>query len=343
MYEPVSVLLTGGAGFIGSNVLKLFVTKYPHVKFVCLDKLDYCASLRNFDTFSTQSNFVFVKGDVTSSDLVNHIILSHQIDTILHFAAQTHVDNSFGNSVTFTNTNVIGTHVLLESAKLFQPQVRRFIHVSTDEVYGESTTAHDDVSFAEDTAMNPSNPYAATKAAAELLVKSYWQSFQLPVIITRANNVYGPHQYPEKLIPKLIELLNHDRPCTIHGDGSHLRSFLYVTDAAEAFDIVLHHAETGQVYNIGTDFEISNLDVAKRLLELYCLKQDTYIQFVADRPFNDVRYHINSNKMKQLGWEPRVTFEIGLLETIEWYREHPDHWKVAEDSVEAAGVMLSMV
>jgi len=206
-YSPQIVLVTGGAGFIGSNVLVHLVKKYPHAKFVCLDKLDYCSSLRNLKDVWSCSNFQFVKGDIASADLVNYVMHSYKVDTVLHFAAQTHVDNSFGNSFHFTQTNVLGTHVLLESAKIFKDQLKRFIHVSTDEVDGESSVQQDATPFDEKSALNPTNPYAATKAAAELLVKSYAQSFGLPIIITRGNNVYGPGQYPEKLIPKFINLL----------------------------------------------------------------------------------------------------------------------------------------
>jgi dTDP-glucose 4,6-dehydratase len=221
---------------------------------------------------------------------------------------------------------VLGTHVLLESAKLFKNQIGRFVHVSTDEVYGESPLSHDDT-FDEKSAMNPSNPYAATKAAAEFLVKSYRQSFGLPVIITRGNNVYGPRQYPEKLIPKFISLLQKGMPCSIHGDGSHRRSFIHVEDVACAFDAVLHRGQLGQIYNIGTDFEISNLEVTRVLLRLFGIVDESkHIVFVEDRSWNDVRYHINIEKLALLGWKPRVAFEEGLLSTIRWYQEHPDHW-----------------
>jgi len=195
-------------------------------------------------------------------------------------------------------------------------------------VYGESTTALDDTSFDEKSAMNPSNPYAATKAAAELLARSYRQSFGLPIIITRGNNVYGPRQYPEKLIPKFINLLSQGRPCTIHGDGSHRRSFVHVDDTACAFDIVIHKGEIGHIYNIGTDFEISNLEVAERLLECFglCDRKHELITFVEDRAWNDVRYHISTQKLAALGWAPVVNFDDGLRSTIAWYHKNPDHW-----------------
>jgi dTDP-glucose 4,6-dehydratase len=240
LYEPKNILVTGGAGFIGSHVVIRLTKNYPQYKIVNLDKLDYCASLKNLDCIKDAPNYHFIKGDILSEDLVNYVISSHKIDTIMHFAAQTHVDNSFGNSIQFTKNNVLGTHVLLECAKV--NKIRRFIHVSTDEVYGESSFADGVI---ENTMLQPTNPYAATKAGAEYLVKSYYKSFQLPTIITRGNNVYGPHQFPEKIIPKFIGLLHRKKPCYIHGTGEHKRSYLYVEDVARAFDIILHCGKPG--------------------------------------------------------------------------------------------------
>jgi len=327
-YVPTSVLFTGGAGFIGSNVMIHLMDIFPNTRFVCLDKLDYCASVRNFEPVKDRSTFVFVKGDICSADLVNHLISSYKIDTVMHFAAQTHVDNSFGNSVQFTIANVVGTHNLLECAKRFQKQIRRFIHVSTDEVYGESSFDEDSKSFAEGQSPNPTNPYAATKTAAEFLVKAYRKSFNLPVIITRGNNVYGPRQYPEKLIPKFISLLSRGQVCPIHGDGTHRRSFLYVDDVSRAFEVVLKQGELGHVYNIGTQFEVSNLETAQTLLKCFGLQgqESKFITHVEDRNFNDRRYFIDHSKLEKLGWLPQVSFEDGLQRTIKWYQEHTNHW-----------------
>eukprot|EP00455_Lapot_gusevi_P001944 TRINITY_DN1074_c0_g1_i1.p1 TRINITY_DN1074_c0_g1~~TRINITY_DN1074_c0_g1_i1.p1 ORF type:complete len:373 (-),score=121.63 TRINITY_DN1074_c0_g1_i1:169-1287(-) len=324
LYQPSAVLLTGGAGFIGSRVLSLLVPKYPNVKWVCLDKVDYCASVKNVDEIRHLPNFKFVQGDITSSDLVNYILRSEQIDTIMHFAAQSHVDNSFGNSFQFTMNNIYGTHVLLEAAKCIGKQIRRFIHVSTDEVYGESTFEMGEEWFSETSALKPTNPYAATKAAAELLVGAYQTSFKLPCIITRGNNVFGSHQFPEKLIPKFINLLERNRSLCLHGDGSHRRSFIFVDDVARAFDAILHKGKTGEIYNIGTQFEISNLEVARTLLAEYGLadKENEYLTFVRDRDFNDRRYHIDNSKLTQLNWQPEVNFEDGIKKTIAWYRQN---------------------
>lgn len=325
MYEPTSVLLTGGAGFIGSHVLRLLVDKYPTVRFVCIDRLDYCATEKNIESIMDRSNFKFVKGDITSADLVSHLLQSESVDTIMHFAAQSHVDNSFGNSLQFTYSNILGTHVLLEAAKAIGSQLKRFIHVSTDEVYGESTVEAGDIWFSETSALKPTNPYAATKAAAELLVGAYQTSFRMPCIITRGNNVYGPNQYPEKLIPKFVNLLERGRPVCLHGDGSHRRSFIYVEDVARAFDTVLHHGEVGHIYNIGTEFEISNKEVAQKLIEMFHLNS-SFITFVRDREFNDRRYHIDNRKLLELGWKPEISFDEGLLRTIQWYRQNPTYY-----------------
>lgn len=324
VYTPTSVLLTGGAGFIGSHVLRLLVNKYPAVKFVCVDKVDYCASVKNMSDYADKPNFKFVKGDITSVDLINYVLLTEKVDTIMHFAAQSHVDNSFGNSFHFTQSNILGTHVLLEAAKGARGQIRRFIHVSTDEVYGESTVDQGDVWFSESSRLKPTNPYAATKAAAELLVSSYQTSFKLPCIITRGNNVFGSHQFPEKLIPKFTNLLLRGHPVCLHGDGSHRRSFIYVEDVARAFDTVLHFGILGEIYNIGTEFEISNLEVAQALLAEFGLSDqaDKYITFVRDRDFNDRRYHISNEKLLALNWKPLVDFYDGLKKTIAWYRDN---------------------
>jgi dTDP-glucose 4,6-dehydratase len=328
-YQPQNILVTGGAGFIASHVVLLLVKKYPNYKIVNYDKLDYCSCLANLKEIETSPNYKFVKGDIQSVDLVSHILKTEQIDTILHFAAQTHVDNSFGNSLKFTETNVLGTHILLEAARVFQ--IKRFIHVSTDEVYGENEG--DD--FDEEKVLEPTNPYAATKAGAEFIVKSYHRSFGLPVIITRGNNVYGPHQYPEKLIPKFICLLQRDRPLTLHGNGSHKRTFVYVSDVAKAFDIILHQGAVGQIYNIGSNMEFSNLEIAIKLLEMFELlgQKDNYLTFVTDRVFNDKRYAINSEKLKKLGWKPETEFEVGLRETIRWYLSHSKNWPAVESAL----------
>eukprot|EP01121_Diplochlamys_sp_Union-15-3_P006395 TRINITY_DN16894_c0_g1_i1.p1 TRINITY_DN16894_c0_g1~~TRINITY_DN16894_c0_g1_i1.p1 ORF type:complete len:362 (+),score=54.98 TRINITY_DN16894_c0_g1_i1:53-1087(+) len=328
LYVPKKILLTGGAGFIGSHVLIHLVKNYPDYTIWNLDKLDYCSSLKNLEEIKNHPNYHFVKGDILSSDLINHLLSSHKIDTIMHFAAQSHVDNSFGNSIAFTRNNILGTHVLLECAKVHN--VKRFVHVSTDEVYGESSFGE---GVKENCVLAPTNPYAASKAGAEHLVQSYYRSFRLPVIITRGNNVYGPHQYPEKIIPKFIGLLERGKPCCIHGNGSHKRSFIHVSDVVRAFDAILHKGAIGETYNIGTSFEISTLDVAKKLIAEFGLteQESKYTEFVADRPFNDLRYAIDPSKLHQLGWKEQVSWDEGVKQTFAWYKRFKfENWDNAE-------------
>jgi len=324
------LLVTGGAGFIGSNVLQMLVPKYPAVKWYCFDCLEYCASLKNIEELEGLKNFSFIRGDICNQDFVRFVLEKFEIDTIMHFAAQTHVDNSFGNSFAFTRTNVMGTHVLLESAKTYG-KIRRFVHVSTDEVYGEIEGDHVD----EDSVLRPTQPYAAAKAGAEHLVLAYYKSYQLPVIITRGNNVFGPRQFPEKVIPKFINLIMRDRKLPIHGDGSALRSYLYATDVADAFDRILHRGTIGQIYNIGTDVETSVRQVAEALYRIMGVAYDQAraCEFVEDRKFNDKRYAIRSDRLKALGWNPVVGFEDGLRLTVDWYRAHGDQWGNIDDAL----------
>lgn len=276
--------------------------------------------MANLDEIKDYPNYKFVKGNICSSDLVTYVLAAEEIDTIMHFAAQTHVDNSFGNSFQFTQNNIMGTHVLLESAKL--AGIKRFIHVSTDEVYGEQRL--DQEAMCEEQVLEPTNPYAATKAGAEFLAKSYHRSFGMPIIITRGNNVYGPHQFPEKLIPKFINQLMRGRPVTLHGTGSNKRNFLFVEDVARAFEIILLKGKVGMVYNIGGSNERSNIDVARDIIGLsgFAGREEEMMTFVEDRVFNDLRYHINSEKLFELGWREQVSWEEGLAITVAWYQKY---------------------
>ncbi|KAM7498568.1 hypothetical protein LguiA_022982 [Lonicera macranthoides] len=323
-YTPKNILITGAAGFIASHVANRLVRSYPEYKIVVLDKLDYCSNLKNLLPSQSSPNFKFVKGDIGSADLVNYLLITESIDTIMHFAAQTHVDNSFGNSFEFTKNNIYGTHVLLEACKV-TGQIRRFIHVSTDEVYGE-TEEDAVVGNHEASQLLPTNPYSATKAGAEMLVMAYGRSYGLPVITTRGNNVYGPNQFPEKLIPKFILLAMRGKPLPIHGDGSNVRSYLYCEDVAEAFEVILHKGEVGHVYNIGTKKERRVIDVARDMCKLFSMNPETSIKFVDNRPFNDQRYFLDDQKLKNLGWSERTTWVEGLKKTMEWYTSHPNWW-----------------
>ncbi|XP_022878524.1 trifunctional UDP-glucose 4,6-dehydratase/UDP-4-keto-6-deoxy-D-glucose 3,5-epimerase/UDP-4-keto-L-rhamnose-reductase RHM2-like [Olea europaea var. sylvestris] len=339
-HQPKNILITGAAGFIASHVANRLIRNYSEYRIIVLDKLDYCSNLKNLDASLSSPNFKFVKGDICSARLVNYLLDTESIDTIMHFAAQTHVDNSFSNSSDFIKNNVYGTCVLLEACKTFG-QVRRFIHVSTDEVYGE-TDENAVVGNDENSQLLPTNPYSASKAGAEMLVLAYGRSYGLPVIITRGNNVYGTHQFPEKLIPKFMLLAMKGRHLPIQGDGSNIRSYLHCEDVAEAFDIILHRGEVGHVYNIGTDEERRVVDVARDICRLFSLNPDAVIKFVENRPFNDQRYFLDTQKLKNLGWSERTGWEDGLRLTAEWYMRNPDWWGDVSGALLPHPRMLSM-
>ncbi|KYQ90828.1 putative dTDP-D-glucose 4 [Tieghemostelium lacteum] len=335
----MNILVTGGLGFIGSHLSIFLTKKYPFYNIIVLDKLDYSSNQKNISEISSARNFKFYHGNILNFELLDSIFLNEKIDVVLHLAAYTHVDHSFSNSIRFTENNVMGTNVILECSK--KHNVKRFIYVSTDEVYGcemisdkEQQQQNANGGACEKlTRIQPTNPYSASKAAAELLVQAYQRSFGLPTIITRGNNVYGPFQYPEKIIPKFITLLSSGQACTIHGSGKNMRSFIYVSDMVDAFDIILHKGVIGEIYNIGTDFEISNLNLTKKLLEMFQSRNPekpfdslSLIKFVQDRPFNDYRYNLNFEKLKQLGWRQNITWEEGLEKTLNWYLANINYW-----------------
>ena len=303
------VLITGACGFIGSNVLNTFLNRFPECTFVNVDKLDYCANEANV---RPAENYAFVYGDICHASLLKFILETYAIDTILHFAAQTHVDNSFGNSLQFTRDNVVGTHTLLECCREYG-KVQRFVHMSTDEVYGEVDLHHEGC-HEEKSLLNPTNPYAATKAAAEFLCKAYHASFGLPIIIVRCNNVYGPNQYPEKLIPKFIHLLSNNQKCPIHGKGETRRNFIHASDVASAFLHIVEKGEVNEVYNIGTCNEYSVLEVFRKLCAILKPGENAadWMELVEDRAFNDFRYAVNSDKLRALGWSETADFDKEL-------------------------------
>ncbi|XWW93496.1 hypothetical protein V2A60_001429 [Cordyceps javanica] len=341
-FEPRSdvrnIMVTGGAGFIASWVVRHLSITYPDAyNIICFDKLDYCSSTNNTAILADRPNFTTFVGDLTHPDDVLNCLEKYNIDTVMHFAAQSHVDLSFGNSYSFTETNVFGTHVLLESAK--KVGIRRFIHVSTDEVYGEVKGGEDDLP--EASILAPTNPYSASKAAAEMMVQSYQASFKLPCIIVRSNNVYGPHQYPEKIISKFACLLNRRQPVVLHGDGSPVRRYLYAGDAADAFDTILHKGQIGQIYNVGSCDEVSNLNLCVKLLSVMgmvdncstdlgaTMKQPAFrkwVKYTHDRPFNDCRYAVDGSKLRRLGWDQRTRLDEGLRITVDWYQRFGETW-----------------
>ncbi len=299
----MNILVTGGCGFIGSNFINYILKTNNHINIFNIDCLNYCANEKNV---IEHPNYKFIKGNITSKDLILHILNEYSIDAIVHFAAQSHVDNSFDNSLQYTTDNVYGTHVLLQASKEYG-KLKRFLHFSTDEVYGEVDLNHPGCH--EKSLLNPTNPYAATKAAAEFLVRSYYHSFKLPIVIVRCNNVYGPNQYPEKLIPKFIKLLRKGKKLTIHGKGDTRRNFIWAEDVARATELIFNKGELNEVYNIGTTQEYSVMDVAKILIEKMMNDTDItkYIEFVEDRPFNDFRYSVDTQLLQSLGWKEIFT------------------------------------
>jgi len=318
--SPTSVVVTGGCGFIASNFLMYMVSKHPDIQFINVDKVDYCSTLNGLKHLYQYPNYHFYPSNISNASFIEYILQKHQVDTIMHFAAQSHVDNSFGNSIGFTQDNVLGTHYLLETVRKYK-KIQRFIHVSTDEVYGEVTL--DEIS-SEKSLLNPTNPYAASKAAAEFIVKSYYKSYHIPIIITRGNNVYGPGQYPEKLIPKFIQQLCNGIKMSIHGNGDTIRNFIYVEDVARAFERILLMGQIGQIYNIGTENEHSVMDIA-RLLHSIISPDKPFtdcIDYIEDRPFNDFRYCVDSSKLKELDWKTQTSFAEGIQKTITWYHTH---------------------
>jgi dTDP-glucose 4,6-dehydratase len=276
----------------------------------------YCANENNVhESIRNDPNYVFIQGNLRNHELVSTILKEHEITQVIHFAAQSHVQNSFDDSIQFTYDNIVGTHTLLEACKTYG-KIKKIIHVSTDEVYGESMNTIEENHKTEHSVLCPTNPYAATKAGAELLAQSYNHSFKLPIIITRGNNVYGPNQYPEKLIPRFIQLLKENKKVTIQGDGSNVRAFLHANDTASAFETILDKGVIGEIYNIGCDdgMEYSVMDIAKLVIQFIKPKDDyhDWIEYVEDRPFNDKRYYISNQKLKDLGWTIQENFMESL-------------------------------
>ena len=317
----MNLLVTGCCGFIGSNFVNYYFKENPNVKIVNLDAMYYCAAEKNINEEVRNSDrYQLLKGNLCSFDLISNILEIYKIDTVIHFAAQTHVQNSFDNALQYTHDNVVGTHTLLEACRKYG-KIGRIIHISTDEVYGESMISENEEKKHEGSVLCPTNPYAATKAAAELIAKSYYHSFKMPIIITRGNNVYGSNQYPEKLIPRFVQQLLDGKQVTIQGDGSNVRAFLHVTDVCSALKLVLEKGQIGEIYNIGSDDhqEYTVTQVAHLLIDKILKTTDykKWISYIEDRPFNDKRYYISNKKVKDLGWTINIEFDKGLDELIE--------------------------
>ena len=317
-----NVLITGGAGFIGSNFVRYFLRNRRGARAINLDKLTYAGNLENLEDVAGDPHYLFVKGDIGDRSAIEALFQKFDIDTVIHFAAESHVDRSILGSAVFIQTNVVGTHVLLDVAK--ERGVERFLHVSTDEVYGSlGSTGR----FTEATPLHPNSPYAASKASSDFLALAYYHTFGLPVVITRCSNNYGPFQFPEKLIPLMIINALNDKPLPVYGDGLNVRDWLFVEDHCAALDVVLQRGKVGEVYNIGGDNEWKNIEIVKLILQKMG-KPEHLISFVKDRPGHDRRYAIDAGKMKaELGWKPTYQFERGISETVNWYINNREWWQ----------------
>jgi dTDP-glucose 4,6-dehydratase len=316
----INLLITGGCGFIGSNFINYYFPKKKVNKIVNIDAMYYCANEKNVkEDIRLDNKYVFIKCNLANNRLITKILNENKITHVIHFAAQSHVQNSFEDSIKFTHDNIVGTHTLLECCRKYD-KIEKFIHVSTDEVYGESLNEVNEKHKTEHSILCPTNPYAATKAGAELIAQSYGHSYKMPIIITRGNNVYGPNQYPEKLIPLFIKLLEEDKKVTIQGNGTSVRAFLHAYDTSTAFECILEKGEIGEIYNIGCDknMEYSVMDVTKLLIKMIKNTEDynQWIEYIEDRPYNDQRYYISNQKIKDLGWEIKVKFEDGLYDLV---------------------------
>lgn len=334
-----SIVITGGAGFIGSNFVHHWCENYPEDRVIVLDALTYAGNLHNLATLKDRKNFRFLQGDICDRALVDQLFAGENIDTVAHFAAESHVDRSILGPGAFVQTNVVGTFTLLESFRQHwlsnhQPDNYRFLHVSTDEVYG--SLGVDDPAFTETTPYAPNSPYSASKAGSDHLARAYFHTYGMPTIITNCSNNYGSYHFPEKLIPLMCINILLGKPLPVYGDGQNVRDWLYVRDHCQALDTVIHKGKAGETYNIGGNNEVKNIDLVRMLCELMdelapdlpVKPAQNLITFVKDRPGHDRRYAIDASKIRtELGWQPQETVEGGLRKTIQWYLDHRDWWQ----------------
>lgn len=315
-------LVTGGAGFIGSNFMYYMTEKYPEDTFVCIDALTYAGNYNNIKQLENRNNFKFVHGDIRDNELIDKLFEEEKFDYVVNFAAESHVDNSIKNPNLFADTNVLGTMTLMNAAKKYG--VKRYHQVSTDEVYGDLPLDRPDLTFDENNPIKTSSPYSASKAGADLQVLAYARTFGLPVTISRCSNNYGPYQFPEKLIPVVISKALNNEPIPVYGNGQNVRDWIHVHDHNVGVDLIIKHGRNGEIYNLGGHSERTNLEVVKTILKQLD-KPESLITFVKDRPGHDLRYAINSEKAeKELNWERTYTFEDGIKETIDWYVNNED-------------------
>ncbi len=321
----MNILVTGGAGFIGSNFVFHMIEKYNDYRVVCLDLLTYAGNLSSLESVMENEKFRFVKGDITDREFIDNLFREEQFDYVVNFAAESHVDRSIEDPGVFLKTNILGTQVLMDASRKYK--VKRYHQVSTDEVYGDLPLDRPDLFFTEKTPIHTSSPYSASKASADLLVQAYSRTFKLPATISRCSNNYGPYHFPEKLIPLMISKALNDEPLPVYGTGENVRDWLYVSDHCEAIDLILHKGTDGEVYNIGGHNERTNLEVVKAILRELG-KPESLISYVKDRAGHDMRYAIDPTKVSnELGWEPTVMFDDGIKETIQWYLDNRNWWE----------------
>lgn len=321
----MTIIVTGGAGFIGSNFIFHMLDKYPDYRIVCLDKLTYAGNLSTLAPVMDHPKFRFVKADICDREAVNQLFEEEQPDIIVNFAAESHVDRSIENPGIFLETNIMGTAVLMDACRKYG--ITRYHQVSTDEVYGDLPLDRPDLFFTEETPIHTSSPYSSSKASADLLVLAYYRTYGLPVTISRCSNNYGPYHFPEKLIPLIISRALADEKLPVYGKGENVRDWLHVSDHCEAIDLILHKGRVGEVYNVGGHNERTNLEVVKTILKALD-KPESLIEFVTDRPGHDLRYAIDPTKLEtELGWKPKYTFETGIKQTIQWYLDNKEWWQ----------------
>ena len=321
----MTIIVTGGVGFIGSNFIFHMLKSYPAYRIICLDKLTYAGHLATLKSVMEHPNFRFVKLDICDQEGVYKLFEEEHPDMVVNFAAESHVDRSIKDPSIFLQTNIIGTSVLMDACRMYG--ISRYHQISTDEVYGDLPLDRPDLFFAEETTLHTSSPYSASKAGADLLMMAYYRTYGLPVTISRCSNNYGPYQFPEKLIPLMIVNCLHDKPLTLYGDGLHIRDWLYVEDHCKAIDLVIHKGRTGEVYNIGGHTEMRNIDIVKLICKEMG-KQESLITHISDRKGHDKRYAIDSTKIQtELGWMPETKFEDGIKRTIHWYLDNRDWWE----------------
>ncbi len=329
----MKLLITGGCGFIGSHFIRHVLNKYTAYSIINLDALTYAGNPENLKDVQGNGRYTFVKGKIEDAALIKELV--RDVDAVVHFAAESHVDRSIADAQPFLMTNIIGTHTLMEAAK--NALVKRFVHISTDEVYG---ALGEEGKFMEDTPLRPNSPYSASKASADMLVRAFYETFGFPALIVRPSNNYGPYQYPEKFIPLMITNLFENRPVPVYGKGKNVRDWLFVEDNCGAIDLILHKGKVGEAYNVGGNAEKRNIDIVRKVLEVMG-KDEALITFVKDRPGHDYRYALDTSKIEmELGWKPSVDIDDGLIKTVQWYRDNEWWWRPLKERLSSESKVI---